>query len=704
MLTFEQILKADPMNRTLCSALIAGLFAGLAHTAVADPAATPSTAPGATAAFVTPSGVDKAALDASVRPQDDFFRYSQGRWLKDVDIPADRSSWGAFNIAQENVEGQIRTLIEKAAQDSNAKAGSDSQKMGDYYASYVDQARRDALGAKPLQPELARIAALKDKKGLAKLAAHSSRIGAGSPVGMGVGQDSKQSTRYLVEISQSGLGMPNRDFYIQTGDAKLMDTRARYQAHVEKLLALAGQPDAAGQAERIVALETEIAKAQWSAVQNRDPIKTYNKMGIAQLKALAPGFDWDGWMKEQGIAGKVKEVNVAQPTYLQALDKIIAATPVETWKSYFSFRLVSTYAPYLSKPFVDESFAFRGTVLSGAKVNRPVEKLAIAQINRDLGEVVGKVYVQNYFPAERKAQVQEMVHNFLLAYKERIETLDWMSPETKKQAQAKLAKISVKVGYPDKWRDYASLAVKRDDLVGNVMRSREFAHAYGVNKLGKPVDRGEWHMTPQTVNAYYSPEMNEVVFPAARLQAPLYDPDAEPAINYGAVGISIGHEISHAFDDQGAQYDGDGNLRNWWTKEDGEKFAAKGKVLVAQYAGYSPVDGYRLNGDLTLGENIADNAGAIMASRAYRISLMGKPAPVIDGYTAEQRIFMGLAQARRGKARDAALIAQVKSDPHSPSEFRVNGSLRNHPGFYEAFDVKPGDKMYLAPEERVIFW
>jgi predicted metalloendopeptidase len=691
------------MNRTLCSALIAGLFAGLAHTAVAAPAATPSTAPGATAA-VTPSGVDKAAFDAAVRPQDDFFRYSQGAWLKDVDIPADRSSWGAFNIAQENVEGQIRTLIEKAAQDKNAKAGSDSQKMGDYYASYVDQARRDALGVKPLQPELARIAALKDKKGLARLAAHASRIGAGSPVGMGVGQDSKQSTRYLVEIAQSGLGMPNRDFYIQTGDAKLMDTRAKYQAHVEKLLALAGQPDAAAQAERIVALETEIAKAQWSAVQNRDPIKTYNKMGIAQLKALAPGFDWDGWMKEQGIAGKVREVNVAQPTYLQALDKIIAATPVETWKSYFTFRLVSTYAPYLSKPFVDESFAFRGTVLSGAKVNRPVEKLAIAQINRDLGEVVGKVYVQNYFPAERKAQVQEMVHNFLLAYKERIETLDWMSPETKKQAQAKLAKISVKVGYPDKWRDYSSLAVRRDDLVGNVMRAREFAHGYGVNKLGKPVDRGEWHMTPQTVNAYYSPEMNEVVFPAARLQSPLYDPSAEPAINYGAVGISIGHEISHAFDDQGAQYDGDGNLRNWWTKEDGEKFAAKGKVLVAQYAGYSPVDGYHLNGELTLGENIADNAGAIMASRAYKISLKGKPAPVIDGYTAEQRIFMGLAQARRGKARDAALIAQVKSDPHSPSEFRVNGSLRNHPGFYEAFDVKPGDKMYLAPEERVIFW
>ena len=681
------------MKPTLGSALIAGLFAGAAFAApaatvsAAVSATTPAATSGATAAAPV-SGVDKSALDAAVRPQDDFFRYSQGKWLKDVEIPNDRSSWGAFNIAQENVEGQIRTLIEGAAQDKAAKTGSDNQKMGDYYASYVDQAQRNALGVTPLKAELARIAALKDKRGLGALAAHAGRIGAGSPVAMSVGQDSKQSTRYLVDISQSGLGMPNRDFYIQTGDAKLMDTRAKYQAHVEKLLALA-----AG-----------IATAQWSAVQNRDPVKTYNKVTIAGLKALAPGFDWDGWMKEQGIAGKVSEVNVSQPTYIQALDGIVTATPVDTWKSYFTFRPLSTYAPYLSQPFVDESFAFRGSVLSGAKVNRPVEKLAIAQINRDLGEVVGKVYVKNYFPAERKAQVQDMVNNFLLAYKERIETLDWMSPETKKQAQAKLAKISVKVGYPDQWRDYAALVIQRGDLAGNVMRAREFAHQYGVNKLGQPVDRGEWHMTPQTVNAYYSPEMNEVVFPAARLQSPLYDANAEPAINYGAVGISIGHEISHAFDDQGAQYDGDGNLRNWWTKEDGEKFAAKGKVLVSQYNGYSPVDGYHLNGELTLGENIADNAGAIMASRAYRISLKGKPAPVIDGYSAEQRIFMGMAQARRGKARDAALIAQVKSDPHSPSEFRVNGSLRNHPGYYEAFDVKPGDRMYLAPEQRVIFW
>jgi predicted metalloendopeptidase len=674
------------MKRNLYSALILSLFC----TAVG--AAEPR------------SGVDVANVDRTVRAQDDFFRYSQGKWLKDVEIPADRASWGAFNIAQETVENQVRTIIEQSEQDKQRLPGSDAQKIGDFYASYMDEARRNAQGLAPLKGELARIAAIGDKQAIAVQMAHMLRIGAGAPVDLSVHQDNKDSTRYVADIGQSGLGMPNRDYYLSDKDARLTDIRAKYQAHVEKMLALAGHAGAAAEAAQVVALETAIARIQWTAVENRDPVKAYNKLSLAQLKALMPGFDWAPLLKEAGVAGKVDSLIVSQPSYLAGLDQLIAQTPLPVWKTYFEFRLVSAYAPYLSQAFVDESFAFRGGVLSGTKVNRPLSKRAIAEVNRSLGEVVGKAYVKQYFPAERKQQVEAMVRNFLAAFKEGIETLDWMSKETKRQAQIKLAKISVKVGYPDQWRDYATLAVTRDDLVGNVLRAREFAHAFEVNKLGKPVDRKEWGMTPQTVNAYYNPEMNEVVFPAARLQYPLYDPDAEPAVNYGAVGISIGHEISHAFDDQGAQFDGDGNLRNWWTKEDGEKFAARGKVLVAQYAAYSPVPGYTLNGELTLGENIADNAGAIMATRAYRISQNGKPGPVIDGYTAEQRLFMGLAQARRGKARDAALIAQVKSDPHSPSEFRVNGSLKNHPGFYEAFDVKPGDKMYLAPGERVIFW
>jgi predicted metalloendopeptidase len=652
------------------------------------------------------SGVDVANVDQTVRAQDDFFRYSQGKWLKDVDIPADRASWGAFNIAQETVENQVRTIIEQSEQDKKRAPGSDAQKIGDFYASFMDEARRNAQGLAPLKGELARIAAIGDKQGIAVQMAHMLRIGAGAPIDMSIHQDNKDSTRYVADIAQSGLGMPNRDYYLSDKDARLADIRAKYQVHVEKMLALAGhaQAQAAAEAAQVVALETGIARIQWTAVENRDPVKAYNKLSLAQLKALMPGFDWTPLLKDAGVAGKVDTLIVSQPSYLAGLDQLIAQTALPVWKTYFEFRLVSAYAPYLSQAFVDESFAFRGGVLSGAKVNRPLQKRAIAEVNRSLGEVVGKAYVKQYFPAERKQQVEAMVGNFLAAFKEGIETLDWMSKETKRQAQIKLAKISVKVGYPDQWRDYSKLAIARDDLVGNVLRAREFNHEFEVNKLGKPVDRKEWGMTPQTVNAYYNPEMNEVVFPAARLQYPLYDPDAEPAINYGAVGISIGHEISHAFDDQGAQFDGDGNLRNWWTKEDGEKFAARGKVLVAQYGAYSPLAGYTLNGELTLGENIADNAGAIMATRAYKISLNGKPGPVIDGFSAEQRLFMGLAQARRGKARDAALIAQVKSDPHSPAEFRVNGSLKNHPGFYEAFDVKPGDKMYLAPAERVIFW
>ncbi|WP_027864226.1 M13 family metallopeptidase [Massilia alkalitolerans] len=689
------------MKRSLCSTLIAGLFA-VASQAGAHEAKPAAPAPSAALAGAT-SGIEVTAMDTGVRAQDDFFRYTQGKWLKDVDIPSDRSSWSAFSIAQERVEQQVSAIIGEAASQKNAKAGSEAQKMGDFYTSYVDEKRRNELGLAPLKAERVRIDALKDKRELAALMARFDRIDVGGPLGMGVGQDNKDSTRYIMGISQSGLGMPNRDYYLQD-EARLKDIRTKYQAHIGKMLALAGHQDADAKAARIVALETEIARSQWSAVENRDPVKRYNKHTLAQLRTLAPGIDWDAYLKGVGAAGKVDAVIVSQPSYVAALDKLIAATPLDTWKSYFEFRLLSAYAPYLSQPFVDEGFAFRGGVLGGATVNRPVEKRAIAEINRNLSEVVGKAYVAQHFPPERKQQVLDMAKNFITAFGEGIDQLEWMSPETKKQAHTKLSKINVKIGYPDKWRDYSGLKIVCGDLVGNVMRSREFGHDYMMNRLGKPVDRSVWSMSPQTVNAYYSPTLNEVVFPAARLQYPLYDANAEPAVNYGSVGISIGHEISHAFDDKGSQYDGDGNLRNWWTEEDAKQFAARGKVLVSQYAGYSPLPGYHLNGELTLGENIADNAGAIMASRAYKIYLKGKPGPVIDGFTAEQRIFMGLSQARKGKARDAALISQVKSDPHSPSEFRVNGSLRNHPGFYEAFDVKPGDKMYLEPKDRVIFW
>jgi predicted metalloendopeptidase len=674
------------MKRTILGGLVFGLL--WSHALAAEPQ----------------SGIDVTGIDQQVRAQDDFFRYSQGKWLSGVEIPADRSSWGAFNVAQENVEGQVRSIIERAEHDKARKAGSDAQKIGDYYASFIDEARRNALGLKPLKAEQARIAALSSKRGIGALVAHLNRIDAGGPLDMGVRQDARDSTRYVVAVRQAGLGLPNRDYFLSDKDARLSEIRAKYQQHVQKMLALAGHARAAEDAAQIVALETEIARAHWSAVENRDPVKTYNKLSLAELKALMPGFDWDAYLQGVGAAGKIDSVIVSQPGYLAALDKLIDTTPLPVWKAYFEFHMISSFAPYLSQPIVDENFAFRGAVLAGTRENRSLQKRAISEVNRALGEIVGKEYVKEYFPAERKQQVADMAKNFIVAFSEGIDTLEWMSPETKLQAHAKLAKINVKVGYPDKWRDYSKLKVARNDLVGNVLRSRDFAHNFSIDKLGKPVDRSAWSMTPQTVNAYYSPSLNEVVFPAARLQDPLYDAKAEPAVNYGAVGISIGHEISHAFDDKGSQYDGDGNLRNWWTKEDGAQFAARGKMLVAQYNGYSPVAGYNVNGELTLGENIADNAGLVMATRAYRIYMKGQLGPVIDGYTAEQRIFMGMAQARRGKGRDAFLIQQVKSDPHSPSEFRVNGSLKNHPGFYDAFGVKEGDKMYLPPEQRVIFW
>jgi putative endopeptidase len=687
------------MKRSLCSVLIAGLFATVMATAHdGHDHAAPAVAK------LNQSGVDKDGIDNGVRAQDDFFAYSQGNWLKSVAIPDDRASWGAFNVANEAVQVQLKTIIEDADKTANKKAGSDAQKVGDLYASFMDMQKRDALGLAPLKAERAKIEGLKDKKSVAGMIAHLNHIGVTTPIELVIHQDNKASTNYIADLGQSGLSLPNRDYYLKKDDAKLADVLAKYEMHVEKMLSMAGRADAAVAAKQIVEFETEIAKLQWSAVELRDPIKAYNKLSVAELKALAPNMDWTAFFKTSGIHGKAKHLMVSQPSFVKGMDGLIQSTPLPVLKAYFDFKLISNFAPMLSQAFVDESFAFRGTVLSGAKVNRTLQKRAISTVDGNLGEIVGKLYVKNHFPAERKKQVEDIVKNFLAAFKEGIETLEWMSPVTKKEAQIKLSKISTKIGYPNKWIDYSKLTIARDDLVGNVMRSRAFRHNLETAKLGRPIDREEWGMTPQTVNAYYNPEMNEIVFPAARLQSPLYDANAEPAINYGAVGISIGHEISHAFDDQGSQYDGDGNLRDWWTKDDKEKFAARGKILVAQYNGYSPVPGYTINGELTLGENIADNAGAIMATRAYKISQGGKPGPVIDGFTAEQRIFMGLAQARRSKAREPALISQIKSDPHSPGEFRVNGSLRNHPGYYDAFGVKPGDKMYLAPEQRVIFW
>ena len=652
----------------------------------------------------TGSGIETQFIEPSVRVQDDFFTYLNGKWLSTTQIPADKSSWGTFMQLREETQPQLRALIEKDAADKKKKAGTDEQKIGDLYTSFMDEKRLQALGTKPLAGELNKIHALRDKKDIPALAAHLAQIGVSTPYNIYVGQDQRASTRYAAYIGQSGLGMPDRDYYLKLDDKRMLDARTKYQAHVAKILTLAGEKDADAKAKEIVAFETALAEVQWTKVENRDPVKRYNKVAVNKLGELTPGYDWNAALAAAGIAGKVDSVIVAQPTYLQGMDKILAKTDLATLQAYFEWQLLRAYSDYLSKDFVDADFAFYGTVLTGVEENRPRWKIGVSTVEGSIGEALGRQYVQAYFPPEKKARMQELVKNILAAYKESIDTLDWMSPATKKEAQAKLAKFTPKIAYPDKWRDYTALTIKQDDLVGNIMRARTYAYNRNKNKLGQPIDRTEWGMTPQTVNAYYSSTMNEIVFPASILQKPFFDAAADDAVNYGAIGAVIGHEISHGFDDKGSQSDGDGNLRDWWTTEDKAKFKAKTDALVAQYGSYSPLPGYPVNGELTLGENIGDNSGLAIAYKAYKISLHGKPAPVIDGLTGDQRFFMGWGQVWRSKMREAQQIVQVKTDPHSPGQFRANGTMMNQPAFYEAFGVKEGDKMYLAPKDRVIIW
>jgi putative endopeptidase len=657
----------------------------------------------ASAAQARATGIDTQFIQPAVRAQDDFYQHLNGKWLATAEIPADKSSWGAFQQLQENTLPQLRGIIEKAAA-TNAAKGTDEQRIGDFYASFMDEARLEQLGTAPLAAELAKIAALKDKSELPALLAHLGEIGVNIPFDYGIHQDNKDSTKYVADIGQGGLGLPDRDYYLKLDDAKLADARAKYLVHGQKMLALAGDKNAAAAAKAIVDFETELAKVQWTRVELRDPVKAYNKVELADMSKVAPDYDWKTWLDAAGIAGKTTYVIVGQPTYLKGFAQVANKTPLETWKAYLTLHLVDAYAPYLSKAFVDERFDFYGRTLSGVTENQPRWKRGVGAVERTQGESLGKLYVAEYFPAERKARMEALVKNLLAAYRESIDKNTWMSAATKKEAQAKLAKFTPKIGYPNKWKDYSKLVVERGDLVGNVMRSHVVEANRELNKLGKPIDRDEWGMTPQTINAYYNPEMNEIVFPAAILQPPFFDADADDAANYGGIGAVIGHEISHGFDDQGAQYDGNGNLRDWWTPADHKNFAARTKMLVQQYSAYEPLPGYHVNGELTLGENIADNSGLAIAYKAYQISLKGKKAPVIDGVTGEQRLYMGWAQVWRAKMRDPAQIVQVKTDPHSPARFRADGALKNQPGFYEAFGVKKGDKMYLAPKERVIIW
>jgi putative endopeptidase len=651
------------------------------------------------------SGIDAQYVDASVRPQDDFFKHINGKWLATVDIPADKASFGSFDKLRDDSEAELRSIVD-ALQKSDSPKDADQQRISDLYASFMNEPTLENLGLKPLQAELARIDAIKDKTEIAGLIAHFNQIGVTAPYTPGVHQDAKDSTKYVFDLGQDGLGMPDRDYYLLR-DAKMAQARKQYGDYVEKMLSMAGDKDAAKDSKDILALETNLAKIQWTKVENRDPVKAYNKVEFSKLAALAPGYDWKSYLTDSGVQGKTDYLVVSQPSYISGLGKLLQSTPLPVWKTYFRWRLLNDLAPYLSKNFVDEHFAFYGTALRGIPENRPRWKRGIALVENSVGESLGKLYVAEYFPPEAKARMDQLVKNLLAAYKADIDTLDWMSPETKQKAQQKLAKFTTKIGYPKTWRDYSSLQINKDDLLGNVIRAQVFEFNRNLNKLGKPIDRDEWGMTPQTVNAYYNPEMNEIVFPAAILQPPFFNPKADDAVNYGGIGAVIGHEISHGFDDQGSQYDGNGNLLSapgWFTQDDLGKFKAKTHALVEQYAAYEPVPGYHVNGELTLGENIADNSGIAIAYKAYKLSLEGQPAPVIDGLSGDQRFYEGWAQVWRGKMRDDALVVSIKTNPHSPMAVRGTVPEMNQASFYEAFGIKEGDKMYLAPEKRVTLW
>jgi predicted metalloendopeptidase len=647
------------------------------------------------------SGIDLGYVDRTVRPQDDFYRAVNGKWLDTFVMPVDKARYGSFDKLREDTELQLKAIVEDVAKATDAPEGSETQKIRDLYTSFMDEAKIEQLGAKPLSPLFARVDTIKDRSDVVAVLATFNGFRIDAPFFPFVHQDNRDSSKYVVDLRQGGLGLPDRDYYL---DDRFKDVRAQYETHVEKLLGMAGEVNADRSAREIVALESALARVQWTRVENRDPVKTYNKVELTQLDALAPGVDWKRWLTETGIESRIDYLIVAQPSYITGFARLLSDTPLPVWKAYFRWKLLNDAAPYLAKVYADERFAFQETVLRGIPENRPRWKRAIEFIDTSIGEALGKLYVARHFPPENMARMEKLVGNLLEAYRRSIDALDWMSRETKAQAQAKLARFTPKIGYPRQWRDYTRLTVTRDDLFGNWMRAQAFEYRRNIAKLGKPIDRNEWGMRPQTVNAYYSREKNEIVFPAAILQPPFFNVAADDAVNYGGIGAVIGHEISHGFDDGGSRFDGDGNLHPWFTADDLMRFKDKTQALVAQYDRYEPAPGFHVNGALTLGENVADNSGLAIAYEAYELSLAGKSAPVIDGLTGEQRLYYGWAQVWRGKSREPETIRLIKVDPHSPQQVRGLATLRNQPGFYQAFGVKEGDRMYLPPDQRVTLW
>ena len=646
------------------------------------------------------SGVELAGMDLSVRPQDDFYAYANGTWLKETEIPGDQYGWGSYMTLRDDSLTHLKVIVEEVAGDvENNEAAA---KIGNYYTAYLDEVRVEELGLSPVEGLFVKIDALEDHAALARWLGENNEINIDGPFNMGIGQDDKDSTQYVIFVVQSGLGLPDRDYYFDDSERGL-ELRDGYVAYVATLLKISGNADATEAAERIMALETKLAEHHWDKEDSRDADKIYNKTMDDDLGALLSNFDLDGYFAGIG-SGRQDYVIVSQPSYLQAVNTIFVDTDLETWKEYARLNTIYAFANYLPKSVVDAQFEFINKTLLGAEEQKPRWQRAMSAMNGHLGELLGQLYVEKHFPAEAKERMVEMLDYLNAAYADSIQNLDWMSDETKEKALEKLSKFTPKIGYPDVWRDYSSLEISSDDLVGNVRNARQFNHYRQIDKLGKPIDRTEWFMPPQTFNAYYNPSMNEIVFPAAYLQPPNFQLNAEDAYNYGAIGITIGHEIGHGFDDQGSKYDGDGNLKSWWTDEDRANFEERTNRLVEQFSQFEALPGLFVNGEFTLGENIGDLGGTAIALKAYRMSLNGKESPVIDGFTGEQRFFLGHAQSSRIKWRDQLIELLIKSDPHSPDEFRVNGVMPNVDDFYAAYDLKEGDALYRPPAERVHIW
>jgi putative endopeptidase len=652
-------------------------------------------------------GVDLTSLDASVKPGDNFFLHVNGGWLKTATIPPDRSQTGSFQDLQILSEQRLKTIVDELAAKPDSALSPEEKKLHDLFDTFTDTAAIEAAGLKPVQKDLDYLAHLKTLRDVARAMASIS-LSTQSIYGIGIGVDDKNPNNYSVNLQQSGLGMPDRDYYLSNDEA-IVKTREAYRKYLADMMTLGGMDNAAARADRVLALETEIAKVQWARADRRDADKIYNPMPVSDLKKLAPDFAWDDFLAETHIPlttpeGHERYVIVAEKSAFGPLARIFAATPVAVWRDYLTVHYLHTFSAYLPRRFDDLAFSFYGTVLGGRTQQLDRKTRGVHLLDSEMGEALGKLYVARYFPPEAKAKADLLVSNLLKAYAADIQTLAWMTPATRTRALEKLNKFTPKIGYPTKWRDYSPLEVVRGDMVGDIQRGSLYEWNRDLTRINQPVDKSEWGMTPSTINAYYNPSFNEIVFPAAILQAPFFDANADDAVNYGAIGAVIGHEISHGFDDQGSKYDGDGVFQDWWTKDDRAAFDARTKALVAQYDGFEPLPGLHVIGANTLGENIADNAGLAIALKAYHLSLGGKRAPVKDGYTGDQRLYLSFGQVWRTKMRDSAVRTQTLSNEHTVADFRVIGPTRNQNEWYSAFDVKPDQKYYLPPDQRVHLW